>query len=569
MLRSIFRRALAASYILSTVATSTNGSPKCRTQPGDPGFPTKAQLDSFNSSINGRLLAVIPSGEFCQSLPGGCPDAEWFSAVFRNNIPGAVLQVNWEEDYTSNPPSLCFRNSTVCGQGNVPVLGVNATTTEHIQAGVRFANANNLKVAVKASGHDYLGRSTAKNSFLLWTRNFQNITFHDSFVVGGENMGPAVTAGSGVGLHTLYQAAKAQGKVFVGGSAAATVVVAGGYIQGAGHSALGPTFGLAADNTLEFQIVIANGSLVTANEVSNPDLFFALRGGGAGSWGVIISATFRVFPTFNAVHHNDIIVVNTSAQVAQLAELHARHIFDMDSLNPAQYFYWTATPPTFTWTIDTVFPNTTIATANAAIAPFLDGVHDLGFIVQTSVSTAIVNDVLSNTTDDIGGVELILGSRFWSSDVYRNNITAIGTAYKTLFDSGVTGILGNMVAGGQVSRNANIGNAVTPTWRTAKTHMIVTNSWLDTTTPAEVAVLRTAMTQKQVPVLAAVAGPGSGSYSNEADVNEPDFQTTFFGPNYARLSSIKNVYDPNALFIVGAGVGSEKWDADGLCLLDS
>ncbi|KAF8577474.1 FAD-binding domain-containing protein [Ramaria rubella] len=562
MLRSIFRQAFAA-YLLSTVVTSTNASPKCRTQPGDPGFPTKAQLDSFNSSIDGRLLTVVPSGEFCQSLLGGCPDAEWFSALFRNNIPGAVLQ-----DYTSNPPSLCFRNSTVCGQGNVPVLGVNATTTEHIQAGIRFASTHNLKVAVKASGHDYLGRSTAKNSFLLWTRNFQNITFHDSFAVGGENMGPAVNVGSGVGLHTLYQAAKTQGKIFVGGTAA-TVVAAGGYVQGAGHSALAPTFGLAADNTLEFQVVIANGSLVTANEVSNPDLFFALRGGGAGSWGVIISATFRVFPTFNAVERDDIIVVNTSAQVAQLAELHARHIFDMDSLNPGQYFYWIATPPTFTWSINTIFPNTTIGAANAAIAPFLDGVRDLGFTVQTSVNTAIVNDVLSNTTDDIGGVEMILGSRLWSSDVYRNNISAIGTAYKTLFDSGVTGVLGNLVAGGQVSRNANISNAVNPKWRTAKTHMIITNNWLDTTTPAEVAVLRSDMTQTQVPVLAAIAGPGSGAYSNEADVNEPDFQTTFFGPNFPRLSSIKNVYDPNALFIVGAGVGSEKWDVDGLCLLDS
>lgn len=62
-------------------------------------------------------------------------------------------------------------------------------------------------------------------------------------------MGSAVTVGSGVGLHTLYGAAGTQGKIFVGGTAA-TVVTAGGYVQGAGHSALSPTFGLAADNTL-------------------------------------------------------------------------------------------------------------------------------------------------------------------------------------------------------------------------------------------------------------------------------------------------------------------------------
>jgi hypothetical protein len=67
--------------------------------------------------------------------------------------------------------------------------------------------------------------------------------------VGEDYLGSAVTVGSGVPLNTLYQASKAQGKVFVGGTAA-TVVPAGGYFQGAGHSALSPTFGLLADNTL-------------------------------------------------------------------------------------------------------------------------------------------------------------------------------------------------------------------------------------------------------------------------------------------------------------------------------
>ncbi|KAF8577488.1 FAD-binding domain-containing protein [Ramaria rubella] len=571
MFRCIIVQVFAA-HVLLIVATSDNFTvrPKCRTQPGDRGFPTRTELDIFNSSIDGRLMTMVPSGEFCKSLSGSqCPDTEWSSSMFRSTIPGAMLQDNWEQDYTSNPPSLCFRNSTVCGQGKVPVLGVNATTVTHIQAGVRFAQAHNLKVAIKASGHDYLGRSTAKNSFLLWTRQFQNITFHDSFDVGGEDLGSAVTVGSGVGLHTLYQAAKAQGKIFVGGTAA-TVVAAGGYVQGAGHSALGPTFGLAADNALEFQIVIADGSLVTTNEISNPDLFWALRGGGAGSWGIIISATFRTFPTFDAASRFDVIVVNSSTEVAQLAEAHARHIFDLDPLRAGQYFFVTATPPTFTWTFRTGFPNTSIATANATIAPFEDEVSRLGFNMDTTVGVASVNDILSSTVDDIGGFEEIQGSRLWPLDAYRDNITAIGAAYKTLFDSGVKSVLGHLVAGdeGQVSKNADINNAVNPKWRAAKTHMVVTRTWNDTTTPAEVAVIRSEMTQKHVSVLAAIAGPHGGSYSNEADVNEPDFQTTFFGPNYPRLSSIKEVYDPQELFIVGAGVGSEKWDADGLCLLD-
>lgn len=62
-------------------------------------------------------------------------------------------------------------------------------------------------------------------------------------------MGSAMTAGSGMPLNLLYEEAKRQGKYYVGGITA-TVALAGGYIQGAGHSALSPTFGLAADNAL-------------------------------------------------------------------------------------------------------------------------------------------------------------------------------------------------------------------------------------------------------------------------------------------------------------------------------
>lgn len=71
----------------------------------------------------------------------------------------------------------------------------------------------------------------------------------DNFLVGGKNKGTAVTVGSGVNLSQLYAAAGAQGKIVVGGTAA-TVVAAGGYFQGGGHSALAPAFGLAADNCL-------------------------------------------------------------------------------------------------------------------------------------------------------------------------------------------------------------------------------------------------------------------------------------------------------------------------------
>ncbi|KAF8529330.1 FAD-binding domain-containing protein [Hysterangium stoloniferum] len=564
MLRSVLQWlwfSLPLSLILSLVSgTSTS---RCFTQPGDPHFPTAAELASFNATINGRLMNVVPSEKFCQSL-GGCSDAQWSDGNFRNDIIGAMLQYNWEQDYTSTPPSLCLRNGTTCGQGNVPILGVNATTVEHIQASVRFAKNHNLKIAIKASGHDFLGRSTAKNSFLIWTRHLLNVTFHDSFTVGGVDQGSVVTAGSGVGLRTLYVLTKEQGKIYVGGTAV-SVVASGGYVQGGGHSALSPTFGLAADNALQFEIVVANGTLLTVNSVCNSDLFWALRGGGAGSWGVIVSTTFRTFPTFNAVHHSAVIVVNNTDQVSQLATLHAKHIFDWDTLQPGQYFTWTATPPTFTWTIDTFFPKITISAATAALTPFLNGITSLGFNATLSSELLPINDLLGAATTDPGGLQVVIGSRLFPSSTYINHATHIGQVTKQLFDEGVTVILGGLVAGGQVSRNAHIDSAVNPKWRTAKTHIIIAQLWNESATPGEVETIREAMTNKKVPLLAALAGPDSGAYSNEADVREPNFQTTFFGPNYGRLSRIKKVYDPDAMFIVPAGVGSENFNADTLC----
>ena len=93
-------------------------------------------------------------------------------------------------------------------------------------------------------------------------------------------------------------------------------------------------------------------------------------------------------------------------------------------------------------------------------------------------------------------------------------------------------------------------------------------TWNDTTSPSEAVSLQQQFTTETVPVLAAITGEqDSGAYSNEANVEEPDFKTTFYGPNYQRLSSIKSTYDPEDLFIVRTGVGSERWDAAGMCTL--
>jgi FAD/FMN-containing dehydrogenase len=94
---------------------------------------------------------------------------------------------------------------------------------------------------------------------------------------------------------------------------------------------------------------------------------------------------------------------------------------------------------------------------------------------------------------------------------------------------------------------------------------IVVNPWDDSASAAEIAATRTKFQDSQAAIIERLSGPNAGSYSNEGDIFEPNFQTTFYGPNYAKLSAIKTRYDPKDLFIVAAGVGSERWDATGTC----
>ncbi|KAF8999239.1 hypothetical protein BDZ89DRAFT_726189 [Hymenopellis radicata] len=93
--------------------------------------------------------------------------------------------------------------------------------------------------------------------------------------------------------------------------------------------------------------------------------------------------------------------------------------------------------------------------------------------------------------------------------------------------------------------------------------MMVVNAWADDADPSEVQAQTELFQKTQLPIFEEVIGTDGGAYSNEADPTEPNFQTTFYGPNYDRL----NLIDPSDRFIVEGGVGSERWDRDGFCMV--
>lgn len=98
--------------------------------------------------------------------------------------------------------------------------------------------------------------------------------------------------GAGVQDEEAYTALDKHNSVMVGGDCA-TVGAAGGYTQGGGHSVLSSRFGLGADQALEWEVIDGNGQLLTASRTQNSDLYWALSGGGGGTYAVVYSLTAK------------------------------------------------------------------------------------------------------------------------------------------------------------------------------------------------------------------------------------------------------------------------------------
>ncbi|KAL7748239.1 hypothetical protein RI367_006425 [Sorochytrium milnesiophthora] len=565
-------RLLTALSLLWAVCalSATASANSCKCYPEDPCWPSAQSWSTFNNTLHGKLIKSVPPAASCHQGP--LYDAtqclyvqnNWNSSVFHAENPISI-------DFPSFANSSCVPTADPtlpCTLGYFPVYSVNATETADVQAAVLFAKANNLRLVIKNTGHSFLGGSTGRGALNVWTHHIKGLTFTEHFVPRGAShirAVPAVTMGAGDQWGEVYAQAEKLGKVVVGGNNP-TVGSSGGYLQGGGHSPVGTRYGLASDQALEFEVVLANGNVVTANQFQNPDLFWALRGGGGGTYGVVTKATIKTFKT----PATDSLVLNFEAATEDLdgfleacAYIHTQLPTISDK---GVQGYYNVYAGQFISVFNVYDSNGAALNASmASIMSKLDTLQTAGKIAYQSSVTRFPTFYQSwqaSVNIDPVGYNGVLGTWLLPRKALETDLaTAKKLLNATLPPLGAGALIGNFVAGGQVIGNKNLDTGVNDGWRSAYLNFGIFQLWADGTAPADQQAVRDDLTYNKMPLLKALA-PASGTYVNEADVNSPTWQSDYFGTKYNKLKSIKDRYDPTGFFYCYHCVGSEKWTSN-------
>jgi FAD/FMN-containing dehydrogenase len=252
-----------------------------------PGEPTREiSRQAFLRAAAGALAAGTVLGSVRATADPNTSGWSGLSAAIRGQVltPGDGPQfVTAKEVFNTNY------------NGSTPAAVVTVTSAADVQKAMAFAAAHNLKVAPRSGGHSYVGGSTANGTMVLDLRQLPSDINYDA-ATGYVTVTPAT------GLYALHQALAAAGRGIPTGTCPS--VGTAGHALGGGLGAQSRHAGLMCDALTSASVVLPGGQAVTANATNNPDLLWALRGGGGGNFGVTTSLTFATFPT------GDVDVVN-------------------------------------------------------------------------------------------------------------------------------------------------------------------------------------------------------------------------------------------------------------------
>jgi FAD/FMN-containing dehydrogenase len=587
------RRLLVSAGALAAAPLASFATPAVRrVRPTDAGWPTPDAWAGLNSRAGGRLIKVRSPFAACAADPNGAACAELFrdlrNPYFVGDDVALTQTLGWTDAWTSRPSA----------------YAVVARTTADVVAAVNFAREHRLRLVVKGGGHSYLGTSNAPDSLMVWTRAMNAIDLHDAFVAQGcDNHvapSPAVTVGAGAIWMQAYNAVTTQAGRYVQGGGCTTVGVAG-LVQSGGFGSFSKAYGTAAAGLLEAEIVTADGQVRLANPRLNPDLFWALKGGGGGCFGVVTRLTLRTHqppPYFGAVTAR--IQAQSDAAFRRLVErilaFYRNSLFNPMWGEQIRFLSGNAVA------INMVFQGLDQAGARAAWAPFF------GWVSAAPADYAMEKPQIIS----------IPARHFWDAKMLKSVPGVVraddrpGASPDTFFWAGDGGQVGQVLHGYQSAwlpqgllEPGGLAPLVDALIQTARTWGVSLhfNKGLAGGAPEAVAATRETATNPAVldafalaitageepPAYPGVTGhepdlaagraaarqiaaamaplrrllPVPASYLSESDYFDPDWRRAHWGAHHPRLAAIKRRHDPEGLFFVHHGVGSEAWSADG------
>lgn len=548
-------------------------------QPGQPCWPTIAQWQVFNQTIAGRLKVptmlaspCFPSSPNFNNTECSVIRQNYTSGSFRGTVYGAMDLTQWEACGSANCyPGFLEPQMPTCALGRLSALYVDVEEPADIIATLRFVRQHGIRLVVKNTGHDVLGRSAAANTLALRVYKLKNMAFHSSFTASNcsisnrQNVG---VIGAGVIAKDAVAFFSKQGMMVTAGGCP-SVGIAGGFGQGGGHGPLAPTVGLMADQAIEFDVITMDGLFRTINKCNDPDLFWAMRGGGGQSYAILINYKFQLHPqvtwanwrleatltpptdniTQNTLLHD--ILTNLADQQVTWSE---NRIAGYNAISPTSLSLMEMLP-------GGEKPLQTLQLLTASFRNLITNLPGVNITLDSYMSYPDQNAFYTGNTeywDHISavGVSLLSTSRLITRDNFESPARVSSLIASTLNAmQKVVDQLGAQLAQ-QVqflfltsvpsnTPDSNQETSVNPAWRDALWHFVPSAAWSPDTPDAIAAQITTAVRA----ALDIIKEPLSvqAAYLNEADPEEPDWQHVFFGAHYDKLLQIKRKWDPHTL----------------------
>jgi hypothetical protein len=325
---------------------------------------------------------------------------------------------------------------------------------------------------------------------------------------------------------------------------------------------------MGADNIVELAAVLPNGTHMKISPTTAPDLFWAFRGGGGATFGVVTSITVKAHPKIPVTVSQWSFTSGGNVSDATFWEAVRVFAEHMPAIADSGSQCFTGVYPIpgvgLSWYIYSfVAPNMTVAQYDALMAPYFDKLAALG--ISTTQNTTFHESYFGAwrrafpeidypyTPDPITtatGSRLIPRRNFEDPALLNQTLSA----WQKLIDLGSGFIWYTQ----KNEAPPGISNAINPAYRDSLAFVILSGYYYPNSTVEEINTVRNMVTNTLVPILKEVT-PGSGTYMNEADVREPDWQQSFFGSHYERLLKLKNELDPDRVLWAKTAVGSEDW----------